>query len=375
VVALSALVLSACGGDDEGTTRVVKTQTTKVEVVKGLGQKGAFDPQSIYDRLSPGVVTVIAISESGGARARGGLGSGFVLDADGRIATNAHVITSDDGKPAGDVYIQFGDGNRLPARIVGTDRDSDVGLLKIDPGELRGDAKLVPLPLGVSRDLVVGAPVAAIGSPFGEEQSLSTGVVSAVDRDIESLNRRFRIGNAIQTDAAINHGNSGGPLLDAKGRVIGINSQIRSTGGGGEGVGFAIPVETVERSLDQLRAKGRTDYAYIGITSVALYPQLAERLDLKVLTGALVESVEPKSPAGNAGLRAGDKRIDFQGQRRIPVGGDVIVAVDGKPLTAVDDLPDVVGLHRPGEKVTLEVVRDGKTRSVDVTLGRRPERR
>jgi S1-C subfamily serine protease len=354
------LALSACGGGDDSQpkARVVQTQTTKVEVVKGLGQKGSFDAQSIYDRLSPGVVTVIAISaSSSGNRARGGLGSGFVLDSDGYIATNAHVIT-DNGKPARDIYVQFGDGNRLPARAVGTDPDS----------------KLVPLPLGASRNLVVGAPVAAIGSPFGEEQSLSTGVVSAVNRNIESLNRRFRIGDAIQTDAAINHGNSGGPLLDAKGRVIGINSQIRSTGGGGEGVGFAIPVETVKRSLDQLRAKGRTDYAYLGITSVGLYPQLAEKLGLEVLTGALVEKVESGSPAGKAGLRVGDKRIDFQGQRGIPVGSDVIVAVDGKRLNATDDLPDVVGLHRPGDKIKLEVLRGGKTRTVVVTLSRRPER-
>jgi S1-C subfamily serine protease len=376
VVALPVLALSACGGgnDSQPKARVVQTQTTKVEVVKGLGQKGSFDAQSIYDRLSPGVVTVIAISaSSSGNRARGGLGSGFVLDSDGYIATNAHVIT-DNGKPARDIYVQFGDGNRLPARAVGTDPDSDIGLLKIDPAGLRGDAKLVPLPLGASRNLVVGAPVAAIGSPFGEEQSLSTGVVSAVNRNIESLNRRFRIGDAIQTDAAINHGNSGGPLLDAKGRVIGINSQIRSTGGGGEGVGFAIPVETVKRSLDQLRAKGRTDYAYLGITSVGLYPQLAEKLGLEVLTGALVEKVESGSPAGKAGLRVGDKRIDFQGQRGIPVGSDVIVAVDGKRLNATDDLPDVVGLHRPGDKIKLEVLRGGKTRTVVVTLSRRPER-
>jgi 2-alkenal reductase len=216
----------------------------------------------------------------------------------------------------------------------------------------------------------VGEPVAAIGSPFGENQSLSVGVVSAVDRSIESLTR-FQIGNAIQTDAAINPGNSGGPLLDAHGRVIGINAQIKSNSGGGEGVGFAIPVDAVRRSLRELRERGRVSYGYLGVSSLVLWPQAARRLGLDVRDGAVVQRVEPNSPAEDAGLEAGDGEIEFQATP-IPTGGDVIVAVDGRRLTRRDDLADVISAKRAGERVNLELLRDGKRRTVEVELGQRP---
>ena len=188
----------------------------------------------------------------------GGQGSGFVLDDRGYIATNAHVVTAEtnDAERAEQVFVEFSDGNRVPAEIVGTDPNADVALLKVDPDGL----SLTPLPLGHSEAIDVGQPVAAIGSPFGERQSLSVGVVSAIDRNIQSLTR-FGIGNAIQTDAAINPGNSGGPLLDARGRVIGINAQIKSQSGGGEGVGFAIPVDTVSRSLRSCAKRARSTMA------------------------------------------------------------------------------------------------------------------
>jgi S1-C subfamily serine protease len=187
-----------------------------------------------------------------------------VLDGEGYIATNAHVVRGDAPKleRASTVYVKFVDGNIVPAKVVGDDLNADVALLKVNPAGLT----LTPLTLGSSAKLTVGSPVAAIGSPFGESQSLSVGVISAIGRDIDSLTA-FKIGNAIQTDAAINHGNSGGPLLNARGQVIGINSQIESTGGGGEGVGFAVPVDTVQRSLDELRAKGHVDYAYLGVST------------------------------------------------------------------------------------------------------------
>jgi S1-C subfamily serine protease len=218
----------------------------------------------------------------------------------------------------------------------------------------------------------VGEPVAAIGSPFGERQSLSIGVVSALNRNIESLTD-FAIGNAIQTDAAINPGNSGGPLLDARGRVIGINSQIRTTSGGGEGVGFAVPVDTVRRSLRELREEGRVPYGYLGVTTSSLYPQLAERLDLPDDDGAIVIEVQPDSPADEAGIEAGSDTIEFQGQQDIPSDGDVIVAVDGKRLSRLDDLADLIGARDEGETVKLRVLRDGEERTVEVELGRRPE--
>ncbi len=249
-------------------------------------------------------------------------------------------------KRASEIYVTFLDGDRVAAEIVGTDPNADVALLKVDPEGL----KLTPLPLGVPDTIEVGEPVAAIGSPFGEQQSqsLSVGVISALDRSIQSLTR-FQIGDAIQTDAAINPGNSGGPLLDARGRVIGINAQIRSRSGGAEGVGFAVPVDAVRRSLRELRQHGRVDYGYLGVGSQVLYPQLAERLDLDVGAGALVQEVEKDSPAEDADIKAGDDEITFQG-RPVPTGGDVIVAVDGKRLTLHKDLADVISSKSAGDR-------------------------
>jgi S1-C subfamily serine protease len=249
---------------------------------------------------------------------------------------------------------------------VGVDPNADVALLKVDPRGL----ELTPLPLGHSSHIDVGAPVAAIGSPFGERQSLSIGVISAIDRTIESLTR-FTIGNAIQTDAAINPGNSGGPLLSARGRVLGINAQIKTRSGGGEGVGFAIPVDTVRRSLRELRAEGRVDYAFLGVTTFTLWPQLADRLDIPATQGALIQEVEDGSPADEAGLKASDHTISFQGQRGVPVGGDVIVAVGDTRLTREQDLADVIGALSAGETVELHVLRDGKPRTIDVELAGR----
>jgi S1-C subfamily serine protease len=344
-------------------------QKTRVKVIEGIGREGGFDPGTIYKRLAPGVVTVIA--QSGASSDRAGLGSGFVLDGQGYIATNAHVVRGDPPKldRASNVYVKFADGNRVLAKVVGDDLNADVALLKVNPAGLT----LTPLRLGSSNDLRVGAPVAAIGSPFGESQSLSVGVISATGRDIESLTA-FKIGNAIQTDAAINHGNSGGPLLDARGEVIGINSQIESTGGGGEGVGFAVPVGTVSRSLDELRAKGHVDYAYLGVTTQELYPQLAQRLGYDSEHGALVASVEPGGPAADAGIEAGKGKVEFQGQKGIPEGGDAIVAVDGRRITQSADLPNLISAKGPGDSVRLTVLRGRKRRVVTVKLEPRPNR-
>ena len=381
VAAGAALALAAAGcdssGDEEGSGSTSTTRnvtTTRVEVVEGIGSEGGFDPAEIYSQLSPGVVTIISIFdgpvsvlEDGG---EGGQGSGFVLDDEGYIATNAHVVTveEDNSAEAERVFVQFSDGNRVPAEVVGKDPNADFALLKVDPEGL----DLTPLRLGDSSRLSVGEPVAAIGSPFGEEQSLSVGVVSALDRNIRSLTR-FGIGDAIQTDAAINPGNSGGPLLDARGRVIGINAQIKSQSGGGEGVGFAIPVDAVRRSLRELRKEGQVDYGYLGVRTLILWPQLAERLGLAAAGGAIVQEVEPDSPAEDKGLDAGDETIEFQGQPDIPSEGDVIVAVDGERLTRKQDLADVISRHGAGDEVVLTVVRDGERRRVALTLGRRPQ--
>ena len=377
-LAAAALLLAAgCDSTDgDAPERAARSEvtTTRVQVVEGLGREGGFDPAEIYDRLSPGVVTILSLFKGGSSLledgGEGGQGSGFVLDGNGYIATNAHVVTSEkaDGTEEADqVYVEFIDGNRVPAEIVGHDPNADVALLKISPDGL----SLTPLHLGESHTIAVGEPVAAIGSPFGERQSLSIGVISALDRTIRSLTQ-FQIGDAIQTDAAINPGNSGGPLLDAEGRVIGINAQIKSQSGGGEGVGFAVPVDAVRRSLRELREDGRVDYGYLGVETLTVWPQLAERIDLHLNTGALVQDVVDGSPADDAGLEAGNEDISFQGQDGIAVGGDLIVAVDGKRLTREHDLADEIAAHSAGEQVALSIVRDGDRRTLEVELGRRP---
>jgi S1-C subfamily serine protease len=367
--ALAATVVG-CGGASGDTTPTRTVQrTTRVEVVKAAGGEHGFDPQGIYRRESPGVVTILATGFGDGARGAGGLGSGFVISDKGEIATNAHVVTTGTGRDirqAHDVYVRFGDGNQVAAKVVGFDPFSDVALIRVDPAGLT----LRPLPLGSSHDVVVGEPIAAIGSPFGEERSLSIGVISATDRSIESLTG-FQTSGALQTDAAINSGNSGGPLLDADGRVLGINSQIRTSSGAGSGVGFAVPVDVVRHSLDQLRRSGKARYAYLGVSTRGVYPQLDDAFDLGTDHGAFVQEVVPDGPSDRAGLRAGRERRTFQDEQWV-VGGDVITAVDGHEVHRDDDVSDALLDVAPGDTVTLDVVRDGHRRTLDVRAGDRP---
>jgi 2-alkenal reductase len=372
LAAVAALVVTGCGGGD-GATGTVRTETTRVEVLQDAGgetrARGSFDPAAIYRRESPGVVTVISRGLSGGQGQGGGLGSGFVISGNGEIATNAHVVTSGEGaaiRRAEQVYVRFQDDNQVPARIVGFDPFSDVALLRIDPKGLT----LRPLPLGRTKDLVVGSPVAAIGSPFGEEQSLSVGVISALDRSIQSLTGFDTVG-AIQTDAAINQGNSGGPLLDASGNVLGINAQIQTATGEGSGVGFAVSVDTVRRSLDQLRASGRVRYAYLGVATSPVYPQLAEHFDLPVDHGAWVQDVTPGGPADDAGLRGGQGSEQFQG-RAYRTGGDIVVAVGRRQIREETDVAKALVAVEPGTTVDVQVYRDGERRTLRVKLGERP---
>ena len=300
---------------------------------------------------------------------QGGVGSGFVVSRNGEIATNAHVVTTGEGdeiERADTVYVEFADGNQVEAKIVGHDPNADIALLKVDPRGLT----LRPLPLARSDAVQVGTPVAAIGSPFGEKQSLSVGVVSAIDRAIASLTE-FQISGAIQTDAAINPGNSGGPLVDARGRVIGVNQQIKSRSGGGEGVGFAVPADVVRRSLDQLRKNGKVRYAFLGVQSVELYPQLVQRFDLPVKQGAWLQVVQPDGPGEEAGLRGGRGEVRFQA-RTFSEGGDIVTRIDDKPIRDPDDLSEAVQLFDPGQEVTVEVYRDGEKREIDLKLGERP---
>ncbi|HEY5815462.1 MAG TPA: trypsin-like peptidase domain-containing protein [Solirubrobacterales bacterium] len=359
-------LLAGCGGEDEGASGAAAPETTKTttQVVVQAASEG-FDAAAVYREASPGVVTIRSIFNQGAAE-----GSGFVLDTEGRIVTNAHVVTNGEGedrKEAKAVYVEFPDRNVVPAQIVGFDPFADVALLEVAPDGF----ELHPLELGDDEALVVGQPVAAIGSPFGEQQSLSIGIVSATDRSVGSLTQ-FQIEGAIQTDASINPGNSGGPLLDAGARVVGINQQIETNSGANDGVGFAVPISTVKRSIEQLQRSGEAEYAYIGVSVQAIYPQLAEKLDLPVDRGGLIAEVVPDGPADEAGLEGGDGKLRFQG---VPyeTGGDTILAVEGREVVQPDDLARYMSLFQPGDKVTLDVIReDGERARVEVALGKRP---
>jgi len=356
------------------TTTVVEPAKTSTVAMTG----SAMTPEEIYDTYAQGVVEVVSTfpaaqswnpyGQSGGSQQA--LGTGFVVSEDGYILTNAHVV-DESGTTAESVTVGFkGDASastKVPATIVGVDNSSDVALLKIDP-EKAGD--LTVLPLGDSDALDVGEPVVAIGNPLGFDFTLTTGVVSALDRELESPNGSI-ISNGIQTDAAINSGNSGGPLIDGTGHVIGINEQIASQSGGNQGLGFAVPINTAIRVMDQLKNGGEVEYAWLGIQGQTLTADVADALGLDG-QGVLVAEVVADSPAADAGLQGGSSETSVQGQPYV-VGGDVITAIDGKALSSMEDLAATVAQKAPGDQITLTVVRDGKTSDVTVTLGTRPQ--
>jgi S1-C subfamily serine protease len=332
----------------------------------------AFDPARIYELRSPGVVTIFSML-AGGETAQG---SGFVVSPDGYLLTSSHVITDAGlGQPAQRphvarrVYVEFADRDRVLAKVVGFDVFDDVGVLRVDPTQHR----LSPVPLGESSAVRVGEPVAAIGSPFGNENSLAVGVVSATRRSIDSLTSPYDLPDAIQVDAPINHGDSGGPVFDARGSVIGIAAQIRSTTGSGEGVGFAVPIDAARRSMRELIESGSVSYAYVGIVTEDLTPSVARHFRLKVARGALIDSVRRGGAGARAGLRAGNRDVNLSGER-IHLGGDVIVAIDGRSVTDSEDVLRIVteGL-RPGKAATFTVVRGGARLSLRVVPGERPE--
>jgi putative serine protease PepD len=307
----------------------------------------------VYERTYKSVVEITASGfesdQFGNQSEQQAQGSGFVYDEEGHIVTNQHVV---DGSSS--LSVRFWNGTRRPAEVVGTDPSTDLAVLKVDAPE----SLLAPLRLANSSGLEVGDEVLAIGSPFGLEGTLTSGIVSALHRQMTAPND-FTITDSIQTDAAINHGNSGGPLLDTRGRVIGVNAQIESDSGGNDGIGFAIPSNTVRSIVDQLVDDGSVEHAYLGVQITALE------------NGVAVTEVRTGTPAEDAGLRAstGTKTVDGA---EVPTGGDVIVAVDGNPVTTSAELQSAVDAKQPGDTMKLTVVRDGKRRTVEVTLAERP---
>jgi len=382
VIAVVAAILGAAGalalgdvtrftGRDTTTVVVERTVTdtaTSLAAVPAIGN--GFNPAAIYARRAPGVVTLYADFGPDGQSQ----GSGFVVDAKGTILTNAHVVTNvaeaqgRDVRGADTLYVEFKDRDRVPAKIIGWDLFSDVAVVRVDP---RAHA-LQPVPLGNSSTVVVGTPVAAIGSPFNEQSSLSVGVVSATARTIDSLTSGYSVSDAIQIDAPINRGNSGGPLFDARGRVIGINAQIRSTSGTAEGVGFAIPIDTARRALEQLVRTGKVSYAYVGVTTQDVTPGLARKFGFATRQGALVAKVEPDTPAARAGLRGGTRVEGYNGLQ-VSLGGDLIVEIGDRPVASAQDVARAIARLVPGQRVAFTVLRDGtKRRIVQVTLAERP---
>jgi S1-C subfamily serine protease len=346
--------------------------TSKVGPISAKG----FDPSRIFAKRVTGVVTIFAyFGDPASQTTQVAQGSGFVISPRGYVLTNSHVITNagEGGAvhSADRLFVEFSDGDRAEANVVGWDLYDDVGLIRVEPDAHR----LSPVPLGNSASVVVGEPVAAIGSPLGNENSLAVGVVSAIHRSIKALTvARYKVVDAIQTDAAITHGNSGGPLLDARGRVIGINAQIRSETGTGNdsGIGFAIPIDAAKNSVAQLIKNGRVTYAYVGITTDNMTPSLARALGYKVDHGALIVDVNDGSPAADARLRGGNRFVNVLGIQQLKTGGDVIVAVDGHPVTSADDIVRIVSFElKPKETAVFTIVRDGQRKQIPVRLAER----
>ena len=358
VVASLVAAVGLGAGAGAATYAVLADETTTVVrqvTVTGSQPAAAADGLSIgeiYDRSFRSVVEITATagdsSAFGGSRQRS-QGSGFVYDRQGNIVTNQHVVEG-----SGSITVTFWDGATFEARLVGTDTSTDLAVIKVDASA----SSLEPLRLADSTKARVGDAVVAVGSPFGLEGTVTTGIVSALQRQMTAPNN-FAITNSIQTDAAINHGNSGGPLLDVRGRVLGVNTQIENDSGGSDGVGFAIPSNTVRSIAAQLIDSGEVLHAYLGITMVA------------VPNGVAVTEVRSGTPADHAGLRAATRTKTVNG-REIPAGGDVIVAFDGVDITGAAQLQSAVDAKRPDDTVSVTIVRGGKRLTVEVTLTERP---
>jgi S1-C subfamily serine protease len=365
---LASLVLAASGGAlafsalDSRTTPEVRQVT--VTSGEAAAEDGTLSVAEIYERAHNGVVelSVRGTAETPfgqGSQQQEALGSGWVYDDEGHIVTNQHVVDGADS-----VTVTFPDGTSYDAEVVGSDASTDLAVVKIDaPAD-----ELEPLTVGDSDDLTVGEGVVAIGSPFGLEDTITSGIVSALHRQMTAPNE-FSINDAIQTDAAINHGNSGGPLLTLQGEVVGVNAQIESDSGGNDGVGFAIPSSTVKTVVDQIVAGKTVEHAYLGVGVQEIPQNVAE--ELGVPAGVALTEVRPGTPAEEAGLQAATGTESVDG-REYPTGGDVVTEIDGEAVASAEDLQSAIDAKAPGDTVQLTVSRGGDTRTVEVELGTRP---
>jgi S1-C subfamily serine protease len=364
----AAFAIGAAVWDDSGTTTVVERSNGDGDVSVSALAEDETQPRTIgeiYREMGPGVVQITSevVSDSFFGEQRGeALGSGFVIDKQGHVVTNYHVVQN-----ASEVYVNFSQDDQLEAEVVGVDPSTDLALLKVDAHQ----RALTPLTLGDSDGVRVGDEVVAIGNPFGLDRTVTSGIVSALQRQIRAPNN-FTIDKVIQTDAPINRGNSGGPLLNAQGDVIGVNTQI-ATGGtseGNVGIGFAVPSNTVKKVVAELREHGRVDHAYLGISMQDVSERVAELFNLSA-EGVLITEVAPGSPAERAGLRGGDTSVVVDGQSYM-LGGDVITKADGRDVESGDALRSLVASKEPGDEIELEIQRGDETETITVELGRQP---
>jgi S1-C subfamily serine protease len=363
VLVLGAILISTDVIDTGDSSTVVQRQAPMTQPTAGDGE-GGRTVRDIYASEGRGVAFISAqgvtsqeSSPFGAPQEGEATGSGFVVGKDGTILTNAHVV---DGAESVTVSFEEG-GEEIPAEVKGVDTSTDLAALKIDPSDVED---LEVLPLGDSSKVEVGDPVVAIGNPFGYSRTVTTGIISGLQREITAPDG-FQISDVIQTDASINPGNSGGPLLDSNGRVIGINSQIATGGGQGSvGIGFAVPVNTAKKLLPQLRQGGEIEHAWLGVQMSDVNAEVAEQLDLPVDHGALVVEATEDSPAEDAGIQGGDPETGE--------GADVITAIDGKTVNTSEDLANAIAAKQPGDSVELELYRDGEKETVEVELGERP---
>jgi S1-C subfamily serine protease len=365
----TALLLGVGDDDDEGgvtTASVFRTETSP----NGFDRDEPLSLAEVYEQSEGGVVQVktTAVVENPDAfglpqpEQQSGLGSGFVIDKSGHIVTNFHVVEGAD-----EVEVSFSNGEEMDAAVIGNDPSTDIAVLKVDTDS----RALKPLRLGDSDTLRVGDEVVAIGNPLGLERTMTAGIVSALGRVIDAPNL-FAIEGVIQTDAPINSGNSGGPLLNAAGRVVGVNTQIVTAGSSGNiGIGLAVPIDTVKDVAGQLIDHGSVEHAYLGVETQEIDEDIADELGLPVKRGLLITRVLPGTPAERAGLRGGTEQALVEGTTWI-IGGDIIVSADGTELRTQEQLLELIAERDPGDTMKLRIYRDGEQQTVEVQLGRRP---